>query len=227
MSNTAVEVPAGRSRRRIITITVAIVMVMAVGVVIGLWRTVGQRLTERHLTLSILDDTTWDPNVLVSYDDVHPGTVLLHLEMSDVPAAARAAVIDNIWIQPRAVPGAAGVAAHVDVATLGPVRPDAAVASILASERQLADPAPVRPMTDLPAGWKGIVWGTESGNNGDAEVVGVAGAELVRISIKTSIGAISAPTAIVARDATQLVTAIARWGIPRFSNVVVQPHGWF
>lgn len=227
MSNTPVDGSVGRSHRRITTIVIAIAMVVVAGVVIGLWRTVGQSPAQRHLTLSILADTTWDPNVLVSYTDVHPDTRLLHLQMSDVPAADKAAVIDNIWIQPRAVPGSARVPAHVDVATLGPVPPDAAVASILASERQLAAPGPVTRMADLPAGWQGIVSGTETGKYGDAEVVGVAGAQLVHISIGTSAGTPSAGTATVMRDAAQLVTAIAGWGIPRFSNVVARPQGWW
>lgn len=227
MSSTSVDVPTGRSRRRIITIAIAVAMVVVAGVVIGLWRTVGQSPTQRHLTLPILAHTTWDPNVLVGYTDVGADTVLLHLQMSDVPGGDKATVIDNIWVQPRAVPGAAGVPAHVDVAALGPVSPDAAVTSILASERQLAAPGPVTPMTGLPAGWQGIVSGTETGRFGDAEVVGIAGTQLVRISIGTSAGTPSAGTAAVARDARQLVTAIAGWGIPRFSDVVARPRGWW
>ncbi len=202
------------------------VVVVAAGVAIVLWRTVlAGPPAQRHVTLSALAGTTWASDVLVSYTGLGADTLLLRLEMGESRATPGGATVSaSVWVSPRTVPGAAGEDAHVDVGTLGSMRPDAAVASIVASERELgvAHQATVTPVANLPAGWQGLVTATETGRDGDAELVGATGGTLVRISIR---GFAAATT--VARDGAQLASAIAGWGIPRFSSAISRPRGWW
>lgn len=211
------------ARHRLIAAATAVAVVAVGGTVTGLWRAgVFSGPAQRDLTLPFLRQTNWDPTAFASYKDLGADTQLLRNSLQDAGATSAAAAVQaQVLVSPRPGRGIDPTAeASVDVASIGSVPPGAAVAAVIATEREVMryEHDTVTPLTGVPSGWQGMLEFTHSNYERNAELVSGTGGLLVWITLYGGPGSAGRNGQL----GSELARAISAWGISRFSGAVAR-----